>query len=211
LWESRAASAAARLLADGHRVGGLVRRPEQVGELVDRGVDVKLGDLVNGSMETLAGALRGYDVVLFAAGAAGAGGADAARAVDGDGPAMVAAAAQRAGLKRFYLVSAFPEAWRERHMGKEFEDYMIQKKRAETLVVRIDIDWVILRPSALNNQPGTGHVDLGLAKVHEDITRDDVADTLVALMMQPTVSHVILEVSRGSTPINQAVAELSAR
>jgi uncharacterized protein YbjT (DUF2867 family) len=96
-------------------------------------------------------------------------------------------------------------------MGKEFEDYMIQKKRAETLVVRIDIDWVILRPSALNNQPGTGHVDLGLAKVHEDITRDDVADTLVALMMQPTVSHVILEVSRGSTPINQAVAELSAR
>ena len=93
-------------------------------------------------------------------------------------------------------------------MDHDFEHYMVEKKKAETQLVLTDLDWVILRPSALTNEPGVGMVDLGLAKVHREIRRDDVAGTLVALMENPGITHVILEVTGGSTPTDEAVAAL---
>ena len=70
-------------------------------------------------------------------------------------------------------------------MDHDFEHYMVEKKKAETQLVLTELDWVILRPSALTNEPGVGMVELGLAKVHREIRRDDVAGTLVALMGEP--------------------------
>ena len=72
-----------------------------------------------------------------------------------------------------------------------------------------DLDWVILRPSALTNEPSRGTVDLGLAKVHEEITRDDVAANIVKLLKRPGVNRIILEATGGATPIKKAVALLS--
>jgi uncharacterized protein YbjT (DUF2867 family) len=132
-------------------------------------------------------------------------------AVDGNGPAKVAEAAKIAGINRFYLVSVFPEAWRDRGMGEEFEHYMVEKKKAETQLVLTDLDWVILRPSALTNDAGVGTVDLGLAKVHAEISRDDVAATLVALMENPAIARAILEATGGTKPIAEAVTEVGAR
>jgi hypothetical protein len=85
---------------------------------------------------------------------------------------------------------------------------MVEKKKAETQLVLTDLDWVILRPSALTNEPGVGTVDLGVAKVHREIRRDDVAGTLVALMDNPCITRVVLEVTGGSTPTDKAVAAL---
>ncbi len=85
---------------------------------------------------------------------------------------------------------------------------MVAKKRAETQLVLTDLDWVILRPSALTNEPGTGQVDLGLAKVHEEIRRDDVAATVVEVLRQPDVNRIILEVTGGSIPIEEAVTAM---
>jgi uncharacterized protein YbjT (DUF2867 family) len=160
------------------------------------------------SVDELAEALRGFDAVVFAAGAGGKNGPEATDQVDGDGPAKLAASAKLAGIRRFVLVSVFPEAWRERHMDRDFEHYMVAKKRAETQLVLTDLDWVILRPSALTNDPGTGQVDLGLAKVHEEVRRDDVAATVVEVLRQPDVNRIILEVTGGSIPIEEAVTAM---
>ena len=97
-----------------------------------------------------------------------------------------------------------------RSNASPFEHYMVEKKKAEIQLVLTDLDWVILRPSALTNEPGAGTVDLGLAKVHREIRRDDVADTLIALIKNPGITRVILEVTGGSTPIDGAVAALMA-
>ncbi len=48
-------------------------------------------------------------------------------------------------------------------------------------------------------------VDLGLAKVHREIRRDDVAETLIALMERPGIRRTILEVTGGEIPIAEAV------
>lgn len=157
------------------------------------------------SIPELAAALSGSDAIVFTAGAGGTDGSEATGHVDGEGPPKMAAAAAIAGIRRFVLVSVFPEAWRERHMPQDFEAYMIAKKYAETKVVLADLDWVIVRPSALIDEAGVGRVDLGLAKIHVEITRDDVATTVVEVLQQPSVNRVILEVTVGTTPIHEAV------
>jgi NAD(P)H-binding len=94
-------------------------------------------------------------------------------------------------------------------MDDNFEHYMVEKKRAESELVLTDLDWVILRPSAMTNEPGAGTVDLGLAKVHRTIRRDDVAETLIALMENSSITRVILEATGGFTPKDEAVAALT--
>jgi uncharacterized protein YbjT (DUF2867 family) len=192
-----------QLVAAGDEPAGLVRQKRQVEALASLGIKAKFGDLVAMSVDELADAVRGATAVVFSA---GAGGKDATTRIDGDGPGKLAEAAALAGVRRFILVSVFPEAWRERHMDASFEHYMVQKKRAEIALVQTDLDWLIVRPSALLNDPGTGRVDLGLAKVHEEITRDDVATTVVALLKSPNLSRLILEVTGGDVPIAEAVA-----
>lgn len=200
---------AQRLRASGHAVTAVVRRAEQAESCIQQGFTPIIADIAAVSVEALAEAMQGSDAVLFTAGAGGRDGPEATSAVDGDGPATVAAAARIAGVSRFYLVSVFPEAWRERRMDDDFEHYMVEKKKAETQLVLTDLDWVILRPSALTDEPGLGTVDIGLAKVHREIRRDDVADTLIALIKNPKITRVILEVTGGSTPVDDAVAALN--
>jgi nucleoside-diphosphate-sugar epimerase len=196
------------LTARGHRVTGMIRHSGQANGLEREGIAAVVGDVATASVETLADLIRGHDIVLFTAGAGGKDGPEATVAVDGDGPAKVAAAMKIAGVNRFYLVSVFPEAWRERRMDEDFEQYMVEKKRAETQITLTDLDWVILRPSALVNEPGVGTIDLGLAKVHTEIRRDDVAETLITLMERPEIRGSILEVTGGETPIADAVTAL---
>ena len=199
---------AKHLLSKGHQVTATVRRSEQAKELTSAGIRTKTLGVAKDSIASFADVIRGSDLVLFTAGAGGRDTNDATTTVDGNGPGKIAAAMKIAGVNRFYLVSVFPEAWRERRMDDEFEHYMVEKKKAETQIVLTDLDWVILRPSALTDEAGVGSIDLGLAKVHEEVRREDVADTLIALMEKPKIARVILEVTGGSMPIQAAVAAL---
>ena len=73
----------------------------------------------------------GRDVVVFSAGAGGKGGPEMTNAIDGRGAELAVAAAQKAGIERFLLVSAFPEASRGKKVSDTFENYMAVKKRAD--------------------------------------------------------------------------------
>ncbi len=199
---------AEQLATAGDKPTGLVRRREQVETLASSGIKTILGDLVAMSVDELADAMRSSDAIVFCAGAGGKENDAATTRIDGDGPGKLAAAAERVGIRRFVLVSVFPEAWLERRMDASFEHYMVEKKKAEIQLVLTNLDWLIVRPSALTNEPRAGRVDLGLAKVHVEITRDDVASTIVALLRSPDLSRLILEVTGGTVPITEAIDDL---
>lgn len=92
-------------------------------------------------------------------------------------------------------------------MDRGFEHYIAVKKRAAVELSRSGLDWVILRPSVLKEDPGLGTVNLGAAQLHTEISRDDVAATLAELTHPPPyVGRKVLEVTEGPTPIGQAVA-----
>lgn len=192
------------LIARGDTVSGLVRRADQRDELRGRGIDAKLGDLTTLASPHLAELIGTVDAIAFTAGAGG-GGADATTAIDRDGVVKAIAAARLNGVDRFGLVSVFPEAWRERNLGPGFDHYIAVKKDADIALSQSGLDWIILRPSVLLDEPGRGTIALGPAQIHNDITRQDVADTLAALLHEPRITQQILELNRGATPVAEAV------
>ncbi len=195
---------ARELRSRGDDVHGLVRRPEQRAELEAHGVKVRVGDLAEMTAEDLASAIGDVDVVVFSAGSNG-GSRQATKAIDGDGVEKAIAAARLAEIERFALVSVLPESWRERDNGKDVEYYFAVKKQADVALSRSGLDWLILRPSLLVDDPGVGTVSLGPAELHGQIAREDVADTLAELLHEPGIGRQILELDSGSTLIEDAV------
>ena len=196
----------ARLLKGrGDEVDGLYRRNEQGDKLRSIGVAGTLGDLVQIDETELAGQFSGSDVIVFTAGAGDVDSDTMIEAVDGDGVTKSIGAARRAGVRRFILVSVFPEACRQEGWGESFEHYIEVKKRADVVLSRTELDWVILRPSSLNNETGVGTISLGPAEFHTEISRDDVAATIAELIHTPALRRRILELTEGTTLIERAV------
>ncbi|MET9359633.1 NAD(P)H-binding protein [Streptomyces sp. NPDC006632] len=195
---------ARELVSGGDAVHGLVRRDEQRPALAALSVDATVGDLAGMSVEALAAAFGDADTVVFAAGSNG-GSAQDTKAIDGDGVVKAIEAARRAGVERLALVSVLPESWRERDLGEEVEYYFAVKKEADIALSRSDLDWVILRPSLLVDDVGTGTVSLGPAESHGEIARADVAATLAAVLREPRIARQILELDEGPVPIREAV------
>lgn len=198
------------LAGGGHVVRSLHRKPEQARDLAGLGSMPVQGDLTEMSVEALATLMAGSDAVVFSAGAGGAG-AEVTNAIDGRGLELAVAAAQEADIRRFLLVSAFPDAMRggERNLG--FENYARVKKLADAHLVATDLDWVILRPGTLKDEPGTGRVHAAAAIPYGAVPRDDVAATLAAIVERPDVSRPIIELTSGDTPIDEALARIARR
>lgn len=194
-----------QLSSHGHQALALYRNPEQAEQLKSLGATPVPGSLLELDVDALAALMAGSDVVVFSAGAGGKGGPQMTNAIDGQGLELAVAAARKAGIQRFLLVSAFPEASRGKVVSETFENYMAVKKRADVHLAESDLDWVILRPGTLLDTMGTGKVRTGLAIPYGEVSRDDVAATLLEIIMRPTVSRVIVELTQGNTPISESV------
>ena len=196
------------LVENGHTVSGLYRRHEQARALHAIGVIGVLGDIATISAKDLADAISERDYVVFTAGAGEQDGDSAIDLVDGDGVRKTIAAARLSRVSRLLLVSVFPEALRGQGAPKSFEHYMAVKKQADVDLAHTELDWVILRPSSLTDDAGTGEVSLSAAEIHSEISRDDVAATIAALADSPEVRRRVLELTAGSTSIGDAVKAL---
>ncbi|MGE6331606.1 NAD(P)-binding oxidoreductase [Stenotrophomonas sp. NPDC077659] len=195
--------------ARGHRVLALHRARGQGADIAALGARPVQGDLLQLDAVALAGLMQGSDVVVFSAGAGGKGGAAMTAAIDGRGLELTVAAAQLAAVPRFLLVSAFPEAGRGTLRSDTFEHYMVVKKRADVHLAGSLLDWVILRPGTLTDEPGRGRVRAGLAIPYGNVARADVAAMLLALIEHPPLRRCIIELTEGDTPVFEALQALS--
>lgn len=195
---------AQNLIERGDEVSGLVRRDQQRAELAGRGVEASVGELAEMSAADLASLVSGADAVIYSAGSHG-GAREVTVAIDGEGVVTALEATFLAGTRRFALVSVLPEAGREQTRDEDEEFYFAVKKLVDVTVSMSDLDWLILRPSMLVDRAGIGTISLGPAQPHDEISRADVAATLAALLHEPRIGRQILELTQGSTPIEQAV------
>ncbi|MEV4008430.1 NAD(P)-binding oxidoreductase, partial [Actinomadura sp. NPDC049753] len=94
--------------------------------------------------------------------------------------------------------------------GEVWEAYIRAKGEAEDdLRRRGALDWLILRPGRLTDDPPTGLVALAEPPIgHGAVTRDDVAAVIAALLDAGDVRRLTLDLLNGSTPIGDAVAAL---
>ncbi|GAB7543104.1 SDR family oxidoreductase [Cupriavidus sp. 8B] len=198
-----------QLAERGYQPLALYRNPEQTEELKALGATPVSGSLLELEVAGLSQLMTGSDVAVFSAGAGGKGGMEMTNAIDGRGLELAVAAARQAGIKRFLLVSAFPESFRGKEVSGTFENYMAVKKLADVHLAETDLDWVILRPGTLLDSPGTGKVRTGLAIPYGDVPRDDVAAALVEVIERPAVNRVIIELTQGDTPVGESVQRLA--
>ncbi|MDO4259068.1 MAG: NAD(P)H-binding protein [Actinomycetaceae bacterium] len=192
------------LTARGDISTGLHRQPEQAARISDAGGQPLLGDLIADSVEELAKKMAGHDAIVFSAGAHGTG-LDQTTLIDGKGLEKAVEAAQQAGISRFILVSVFPDALRGETPREGFEHYMRVKKSADVFLAASPLDWVIVRPGTLKNEPGDGRVHAGWAVEYGDIRRENVAALIDEVLHQPDISRVIIEATDGDTPVADAV------
>jgi uncharacterized protein YbjT (DUF2867 family) len=94
--------------------------------------------------------------------------------------------------------------------GEVWEAYIRAKGEAEDdLRRRGALEWLILRPGRLTDDPGTGRVTLAEPPIgHGPVTRDDVAAVIVALLDARDVRRRTLDLLGGPTPVAEAVAAL---
>lgn len=200
---------APRLVKQGDEPVSLYRHFDQEPELKALGATPVFGDLEKLSPESLSQLMQGCDAVVFSAGAGGKGGAETTKAIDGIGLEKSVEAAKLAGIKRFILVSAFPEAGRGRQLSDTFEYYMEVKKAADVYLVASGLDWVIVRPGTLTDDAATTLINAGLAISYGNVSRDNVAATIAHIVSHDGINRIIIELTDGDKPIEQALAGLA--
>jgi uncharacterized protein YbjT (DUF2867 family) len=112
-------------------------------------------------------------------------------------------------VRRFVLVSVFMDAGRGGQVSDTFENYMRVKRASDVHLAASGLDWTILRPGTLTDDPGTGTVHLGPAIGYGDVRRDDVAAVLAELLHAPGTVHQVLELTEGATPVADAVSTVA--
>jgi uncharacterized protein YbjT (DUF2867 family) len=90
-----------------------------------------------------------------------------------------------------------------------FLAYLRAKLAAEEDVRARDLAWTILRPGRLTDAGGSGQVRLARRVESGEISRDDVAAVVVALLDTPATAGLVLELVGGDTPIPAAVDAVS--
>lgn len=194
------------LAARGDRVRGLIRNPDHADDLKAAGVEPVLCDLERSTPEEVAQALTGSTAVVFAAGAGPGSGDERKGTMDRGGAVVLIEAAKLANIDRYVIVSS--RGADANAQGDGFAAYLRAKGEADEALRASGLDWTIVRPGALTNDPGTGRVTT--ATGDGEIPRDDVAATLAAVLDTPsTIGRTFLLVS-GETPIDEAVADLPA-
>src|SRR3954468_13963983 len=202
-----------RLLSGrGDTVVGIVRNPAHESDLIADGVQPAVLDLETASVDQVAEVVRGADAVVFAAGAGPGSGVERKHTVDRGAAVLFADAAERAGVGMYLLVSSMGvEQARKgtpRGMDPVFAVYLQAKLRAEDEILpRPGLDTTIVRPGRLTDDPGTGRVTLGHGIELGDVPRDDVAAVLAEILRAGKGNDVV-EVGRGPTPLEEAVAGL---
>jgi nucleoside-diphosphate-sugar epimerase len=194
------------LTARGDGVVGLIRNPDHADDVRATGAAPVVCDLEAASVEDVAVHLDQADAVVFAAGAGPGSGAVRKDTVDRAASVLLADAAERAGVRRFVQISSMGAGEPPRPgRGEVWAAYITAKTAAEEDLRRRALDWTILRPGRLTDDPATGRVRLEESLPHEPVTRADVALVIAALLDGRGTAGRTLELIGGDTPVADAV------
>ncbi|MGM0837538.1 MAG: SDR family oxidoreductase [Bacillota bacterium] len=185
----------------------MVRKEEQSEKFQSEGIDTVLADL-EGPVKDLENAVKGNDAIIFTAGSGGSTGLDKTLLIDLDGAVKVMEAAENTHVNRFILVSAL-QAHNRENWNEEMRPYYVAKHYADKMLEASSLDYTIVRPGGLMNEPGTGTIQLGLNLERGSIPREDVARTLLEVLSAKGSYRTAFDVISGEVTIEKAVKEIN--
>ena len=194
-----------RMLAEeGHEVRAMIRDEDQAPTIRELGGEPVVADLEGEVTHTV----EGCDAVIFSAGGGPGSGAEKKETVDRQGAVKLIEAAKEHGARRYVMVSAMGAA--DPKAGSEaMQPYLFAKARADASLQESGLDYTIVRPGSLTDDPGDGTVEAApsLGKRGE-IPREDTARTIVATLKAQNTYGKTFEVLSGGTPVEEAIARL---
>jgi uncharacterized protein YbjT (DUF2867 family) len=195
-----------RLLAQaGHKPRGLIRNPAHARDLEEVGAEAVLCDLEHDDPRPHLG---GADAIVYAAGAGPGSGAERKRTMDYGGAVKLIDAAKELGISRWLMVSSMG-ADDPAGASEQMRPYQQAKHDADEALAASGLDWTIVRPGGLTNEPGTGFVRAApTLGSFGQIPRDDVALVLLECLDAPNTIGVTFELLAGETPAREAVRAL---
>ena len=181
----------------------LIRDPGQAAEVDGEAVVV---DLEAADEAEVARAIEGADAVVFTAGAGPGSGSERKLTMDYGGAVKLIAAAEANGISRYVMVSA-QNADPDAEGDDTFAVYLRAKGKADEDLRMSGLDHTIVRPTGLTDEPGTGTVEIAEQVQRGQISRDDVASVLLAVLHEPATVGKTFELGPGDVPIEEAVAQ----
>lgn len=191
----------------GDEVVALIRNPNHADDVRQVGAEPAVVDLEHASDDEVAQAIAGSDAVVFAAGAGAGSGSARKETMDYGGAVKLITAAKQVEAGRYVIVSSMganPDASGE----DTFSVYLRAKGRADDAVRASGLDATVVRPGGLTNNAGTGRVRLGESVPRGQVSRDDVAAVLVAVLDSPNTIGRTVDLIGGDTPVAEAVAAI---
>ncbi len=195
-----------RLLAqNGHHARGLIRNPDHAADLEADGAVPVLCDLENDDPLPHIG---GAEAIVFAAGAGPGSGPERKRSVDYEGAVKLIRAAEELGVRRYLIVSSMgagdPES-----ASDAMRSYQQAKHDADQALADSSLDWTIVRPGGLTDEPGNGRVAIAETLGRSgQVPRQDVALVLLECLGAETTIRRTFEVLQGDAPVREAIAAL---
>ncbi|MFD1017830.1 SDR family oxidoreductase [Thalassobacillus hwangdonensis] len=186
-----------------HEAYGLIRKEEQKSEIEKLGGTPILADLEG----DVGHAVKGMDAVMFAAGSGSSTGADKTESVDRDGAINLIKSTEKFGIKKFVMLSAM--AADDPSRGNEaLEFYLKMKGEADDYLKNTELDYTIVRPGALTDGESTSKIQVGESVDRGEVSRADVAKTMIASLNEPNAYHKTFEMIEGDTQIEEALKQL---
>jgi uncharacterized protein YbjT (DUF2867 family) len=196
-----------RLLRErGDDVRSTIRKEGQADDVRAAGAEPVLCDLEASDPTEVASAVGSADAVVFAAGAGPGSGAARKETMDYGGAVKLIEAARANGIPRYVMISSVGADASAR--GDGFAVYVRAKGRADEDLMKSGLDYTIVRPTRLTDQPGDGRIRVGEHVGRGTIPRDDVAATIAATLQEPATIGKLFELTDGDIPIEDALREL---
>ena len=86
-----------------------------------------------------------------------------------------------------------------------FFPYAEGKASADAYLRSTRLDWTILGPSRLTDDPGTGRIETGDGVTASSVSRDDVAAVAAAALVTPATIGRTIDFNNGDVPITEAI------
>jgi uncharacterized protein YbjT (DUF2867 family) len=186
---------------------GIVRNPAHVADLEEAGAQAVVLDLEEADVEAVTDVVRGADAVVFAAGGGPSSGAARKETVDKGAAILLADAAERARVRRYVMVSAMGTERADPDSDDVFQVYLRAKRAADEDLMARDLDWTVVRPGRLTDDPSTGRVEVGTLGPGE-VTRADVAAVLAEVLVTGSTIGKAFDLLAGDLSVDDALAGL---
>lgn len=217
------------LAAEGHTVYSVIRNPDQKPDIESLGGKPLVQSIEESTVDDMAKIVKDTQAstVLWCAGAGG-GNPERTQAVDNEGAIRSMDATAQAGVKRYIIISALDVRDKTKPEPEWYDDadkdrsekvwnfigpYMRAKFAADRSLVtdngRRKLDYTIVRPGGLSQDPAKGTVSAGKVHLNTMVSREDVAAVVVQCMKQDGTIGLAFDVVGGDTAISEAVAQVA--